>query len=376
MISPFERRTLRRIIKLASQFGHTARPNPPAVAAILKGTTEIAIGRHRGPGTPHAEVDALRTAGTLAHGATMVVTLEPCTHWGANPPCIDAIISSGIRRVLFPILDPNPIVRAHPAKDQLEAAGIEVEYGALSDLASIANAEFLTHIATKRPFVTVKLAASLDGKIATSTGESQWISGPVAATYVQQMRHNCDAVMVGIGTALTDNPRLTDRSGKARSRPIRKVILDPRAELPLSARVFEDTVPNDVIVVISNTAPAERVLALQTKATVILIPHPTLRAQWNAILRPLYDLEIYHILLEGGTAVVTDAIDAGVVDQLTVIHGPILLGSSSFSMYSTAQTLSSAIKLHHVRYRRAGHDMITTGFINNPTHLIRSTHHP
>ncbi len=378
MISPFERQVLRRLLKIAAAHAHETRPNPPAVAAVITNDTEITIARHHGPGTSHAEVAALAAAGPKAKGATLIVTLEPCTHWGANPPCTKAIIASGIRRVIFPIADPNPLVSAHPATTQLIEAGIEVESGILQREAAIANAEFLTHVSLNRPYITAKVAASLDGKTALSTGESKYISGKIALRFVHQLRSRCDAIMVGIGTVLADDPQLDIRTEVQSPLPFRKIILDTHARTPLTSRLFSNTSKENIVIVVSNTAPHARVSALSEIATVLAIPSPSLRHQWAMILPQLHQLGIYRILLEGGTAVMSNAIDSGIVDQLIVIHSPILIGGDSpFSVYSGsgATRLSTAPALFHPTYQRAGRDMITNGYLNDPLTLIRSSIH-
>ncbi len=378
MISPLERKVLRQLIKIAAAHAHETRPNPPAVAAVISNDTEIIIGRHHGPGTPHAEVEALAAAGPKAKGATLIVTLEPCTHWGANPPCTDAIIASGIRRVIFPITDPNPLVSAHPATAQLTNAGIAVESGFLQRDATIANAEFLTHVSLNRPYIVAKVAASLDGKTALATGESKYISGKAALQFVHKLRSHCDAIMVGIGTVIADDPQLNIRLEAATHRPYRKIILDTHARIPQSSRLFENTSKADIIIVVAETAPPNRVSELSKMATILKIPGPTLRHQWGLILHQLHHLGIYRLLLEGGTTVLSDAIDSGMVDQLMVIHSPILIGGNSpFSVYSGLGTtqLSNAPALSHVTYHRAGRDMITNGYLNDPLTLLRSTTH-
>jgi diaminohydroxyphosphoribosylaminopyrimidine deaminase/5-amino-6-(5-phosphoribosylamino)uracil reductase len=375
MISPFERRTLASMLKMAATHAANTRPNPPVIAAILKDDTVIHIGRHEGPGTPHAEIAALRAVGPDAKGTTLIVTLEPCSHWGANPPCTDAIIQSGVRRVIYPITDPNPLVRKNPATQRLQNAGIEVCSGILETQAALSNAEFLTHISLNRSYVTAKVAASLDGKTALITGESKYISGPNSLQYVHTLRQECDGICVGIGTVLADNPRLTVRNtSHATPKNPKKIILDSSGNTPLDSHLFLNTNKDDVIIVTLNSAPQKNKDQLSQKATLISLDGPSLKNQWIPILTTLKSLGIYHLLLEGGTQVMSSAIDQGVVDRFIMIQSPILIGGQSlFSPYQGlgAKSLDQAIQLQHVRYKRAGRDMIISGHLNDPATLLR-----
>jgi diaminohydroxyphosphoribosylaminopyrimidine deaminase/5-amino-6-(5-phosphoribosylamino)uracil reductase len=240
-------------------------------------------------------------------------------------------------------------------------------------MAATINAEFMTHTCQNRPFITAKVATSMDGKIALKNGESKYISGTHSLAYVHQLRAKSNAIMIGIGTLLADNPQLNSRLSIG-SKSLKKIILDAKARTPLDSRIFENTTPTDVVIVTAQHAPTDAIAALEKKATVITISAPHLNGEWHQFLPKLRDMGIYSILLEGGETVLSDAIDSDVVDRLITITSPKLLGGkSSFSMYAgtKVQHLNEAILLHDVRYRRVGDDMITSGFIHNPMDFIQ-----
>ncbi|NBV41327.1 bifunctional diaminohydroxyphosphoribosylaminopyrimidine deaminase/5-amino-6-(5-phosphoribosylamino)uracil reductase RibD [bacterium] len=370
----FDTEIMKRLLEIAGRRAYRTRPNPPAVAALVQRGTIISIGLHRGPGTPHAEIDAIGKAGEKADGATLYVTLEPCTHSGGTPPCVDAIRKARIRRVVFPILDANPLVRANPAIPILENAGIAVYPGILPTMGAISNAEFLTHISNKRPFITGKAGMSLDGKIALSSGESTYITGSESLKMAHRLRAEADGILVGIGTVLSDNPRLSVRNVPYSKAP-RKIILDSMARLPLNAALFENTSPENVVVVVGSAAPEDRVADLRRYATVIRLSAPHVRDRWAELLSELYRYGFFHVLIEGGEQVMTSAIDANCVDRLFVMIAPTLLGGkSSFSFYGGAgvSCLAEQRRLRHVRYQPLGHDMMVAGFLNDPFVIIQN----
>ncbi|HEY9855674.1 MAG TPA: bifunctional diaminohydroxyphosphoribosylaminopyrimidine deaminase/5-amino-6-(5-phosphoribosylamino)uracil reductase RibD, partial [Stenomitos sp.] len=278
---------------------------------------------HPKVGEPHAEVFALRSAGERAQGATAYVTLEPCNHHGRTGPCTQALLAAGVRRVVFAVEDPNPLT-ASQAAQVLTQAGVEVAWGVLADEARRLNEAFFKYIRTKRPFVVMKMAMSMDGKIATETGESKWISGEVSRGYVQELRATLSAVMVGIGTVLADDPRLNARVEGARQ-PAR-VIVDPMAETPTTARLFE--IDSPVLVAVRSDAPPDRRAALTERgAEFIELPVlPNEHMDLDALMLELGRREISGVLLEGGGSLNASAIAQGVVDKLVYFVAPKLIG--------------------------------------------------
>lgn len=270
-LTELDRRHLRRALGLAERGRGTTHPNPMVGCVLAHGETAVGEGWHERPGAPHAEALALAAAGPRAHGATAYVTLEPCAHHGRTPPCADALIAAGVARVVYASPDPDPRVagRGHA---RLRAAGIEVVGEALRDEADAVNAAYLTHRRLGRPWVRYKTAMTLDGKIATRTGRSRWITGPDARALVQRWRHQADAVAVGVTTLLQDDPALTTRlEGTEIGRTARKVVFDAIARTPVTARLFDvgpDGVPARVVVVVGPDAPADRVRALEARGEI------------------------------------------------------------------------------------------------------------
>ncbi|NDC82078.1 bifunctional diaminohydroxyphosphoribosylaminopyrimidine deaminase/5-amino-6-(5-phosphoribosylamino)uracil reductase RibD [bacterium] len=369
MITEFETQTLKHLLAISRRNAWKTRPNPAAVAAVVNDGVILGIGHHRGKGSPHAEVDILHRLGDRAKDSTIIVTLEPCTHWGDNPPCTSAIIASGIKRVIFPIIDPNPLVRKNSATELLQAHGIEVISGVLVEEAAEANIEFFTHISQQRPYVTAKIACSLDGKMGLDNGESFPISSATSLHKVHQLRNKMDAIMVGVNTIINDNPRLTIRGIRSPNRLI-KIIVDSHARVPLNARCFENTDPADVFVITGNDCPIDAINALKSKSTIIELPFASLKGRFDAVVKALYPYSIYHVLLEGGPTLLSDAIDHQLVDRLIVIQSPILIGGTSkYSFYSgnSTQTLNSALQFQTIRRQSIGPDIWIEGMIHRPT---------
>lgn len=314
---------MRRALELARQGRGWVNPNPMVGAVIVQGETVVGEGYHPRIGEPHAEVFALREAGERARGATAYVTLEPCNHQGRTGPCTQALLQAGVRRVVFAVEDPNPLT-ASQAASVLTQAGVEVSWGVLAEEARRLNEAFFKYIRSKRPFVVMKMAMSMDGKIATETGESKWISGEISRGYVQELRATLSAVMVGIRTVLADDPRLNARVEGARQ-PVR-VIVDPMAETPVTARLFEIDAP--VLLAIRHDAPRNRQDALAAKGALIVeLPVlPNEHLDLDALMIELGRREISGVLLEGGGSLNASAIAQGVVDKLVYFVAPKLIG--------------------------------------------------
>jgi len=323
--------------------GRTA-PNPAVGCVILNAEGVcVAEGYHARAGEPHAEAVALQKAGLAAAGGTLYVTLEPCSHWGRTPPCADAIIRAGIARVVAAIPDPDPRVCGQGFA-RLKSAGVEVVVGIGAAPARRLNEAYLKVKQTGLPFVLLKMAMTLDGRIATRSGDSRWITSPAARAHVQQLRDRCDAVMVGIGTVIADDPRLTVRSGEIPDSPGRtprsptRVILDSRARISLEARALQP--PGRRLVIVTPAAPASAVGALENAgAEVITVPEKpgipedkspgerdASRVDLPAALRLLAERGLHSILLEGGAEVAAGALAAGLVDRVLFFIAPRILG--------------------------------------------------
>jgi len=302
-------------------------PNPMVGAVILSQGRIVGQGWHRKAGTPHAEIHALLQAGELSQGATMYVTLEPCSHQGRTGPCDQAIIAAGIKKVVIAMTDPNPLVAGRGIK-RLQEAGIEVIEGILAYEAAHLNEVFIKWISTKMPFVTLKSAMSLDGKIAAHTGHSQWITGSEARECVHQLRDCYDAILVGIGTVLADNPSLTTRlPGEAGKNPIR-IIVDSMARTPLDAHVIRDGLAPTIIAVTPD-ARQDKIDALRTLGVEVLVIE---RNQAGVDVRQLLTLlakrDITSIFIEGGGSINASFLEENLVDKVHWFIAPKIIGGS------------------------------------------------
>ncbi|ORU01187.1 Diaminohydroxyphosphoribosylaminopyrimidine deaminase [Anaerovibrio sp. JC8] len=298
-------------------------PNPLVGAVIVKDGRIIAEGWHRKAGTPHAEIHALNMAGELARGATVYVTLEPCSHYGRTGPCANALVEAGVSRVVVAMLDPNPKV-AGRGVNILRDAGIEVVTGVLEDEAKKLNEIFLKWITKEMPFVALKTAMSLDGKIATSTGQSQWITNEASRRRTHELRDCYDGIMVGINTAIKDNPSLTTRLPDRVGRNPIRIVVDSRARLPLDSHLVTDGKAK-TIVAVSGAADAGAVQDLRD-AGVQVISAGSERVDLPQLLKKLAEMEISSILVEGGGQLNFSMLKAGLVDKVYAFIAPKLIG--------------------------------------------------
>lgn len=304
----------------ASTKGQTS-PNPSVGAIVVNNGEVVGIGSHLKAGEAHAEVHALNMAGDKAHGSTIYVTLEPCSHYGKTPPCAELIVEKGVKRVVIATKDPNPQVAGRGVV-MLQAAGLQVEVGLLGEKAALINEEFNHYMQTERPFVTVKTAMTIDGKIATSTGESQWITGTEARLDTHRYRHEHDAILVGIGTVLSDDPQLTTRLPNGGNNPIR-IILDSQLRTPVHAKIITDNSTETWIVV-------GKEIHQQLKSA-YKQPHVKIIEMKNGIhipelLQHLGELGIMSLFVEGGATVNSSFLTAKLIDQLIVYMAPKLVG--------------------------------------------------
>ena len=331
-----------RSLELARRGAALAHPNPLVGAVLVKNGRFIGEGFHVYEKFDHAEIVALKQAGEKARGATLYVTLEPCCTTGRTGPCTKAIIAAGVKRVVAAMHDPNPKV-AGRGFAELKRAGIEVTVGVEEKLACELNEDFAKWIRTGIPFVTLKSALTLDGKIAAGPGASTSITGAAAREAVQEMRHAADAILTGIGTVLADNPRLTDRSGKARRRKLLRVVLDSRLRLPLRSNLVESA-DGDLLVFTSQRADLPKARALARAGVEVLhAPSRTAgRIDLRAVLRELGKRQILHVLLEAGAELNGAALKSDLVDKVALFYAPRIMGPRGVPM---AGNLSSPMSI-------------------------------
>jgi diaminohydroxyphosphoribosylaminopyrimidine deaminase / 5-amino-6-(5-phosphoribosylamino)uracil reductase len=355
-----DRLYMKRALRLAAKGrGHTS-PNPMVGAVIVSRNRVVGQGYHHKAGEPHAEILALAAAGTQARGGTLYVTLEPCCHTRKRtPPCVPPVIESGLRRVVVAMLDPNVRVKGRGAL-RLRRAGIEVTMGCCREEAEELNEAYIHWIATGRPFLILKAAMTLDGKIATAAGESRWITGKEARLQVHRLRSQVDAVMVGIGTVLHDDPQLTARLPGNRARQPIRVILDSRLRIPLHAKVLSKGRAEVVIVTTRQAAKPKLANLQRLGATVLIVPAEQGRVSLNACLTDLGKRGITSVLLEGGSEVNASTLSAGLVQRLQLYVAPTLLGGqdSKGLLGGTSPTsLRDAVLVKDIQVKRTGRDV-------------------
>lgn len=349
---------LRRALRLAARGRWRTSPNPNVGAVVVQGGEVVGEGYHRAVGGPHAEVEAFRAAAGKTAGATLYVTLEPCAHFGRTPPCAEATIAAGIRRVVACHRDPDPRV-AGGGFARLRAAGIAVEDGFLVEQAVRLNWRFLVAAIHKRPAVTLKWAMSLDGKIATAGGDSQWISGPPGRRWALELRELHDAILVGSSTVLADDPRLDRRLGLAGKDNVR-VVLDRRLRTRASARLFD--VPGTILVYTSPASEGARADALRQRgAEVVVLP----QVDPAAVLQDLYARGLRSVLVEGGGEVAAAFCAAGLYDQVAALCAPVLIGGLKAKGPLAGQgfePLAAAPRLSATKFEKKGADAVLTAF--------------
>ncbi len=329
----------------------------------MRGEREVGWGFHSKAGENHAEIEALKRAGRLARKATMYVTLEPCCHYGRTPPCVDAIVAAGVRRVVAALPDPNPRVKGGGI-DYLSRAGIEVITGVMEDQARRLIEPFSFYIRTGLPFVLLKLAASADGRIATSSGESKWITCPQARMRARQLRAEVDAVMVGAGTVMKDDPRLTVRI-RGRRDPAR-IVVDGKLRVSPAAKVFTGRSRANVIIVADNRVAARKAAPFRSRGVEILaMPGQRGRVSMRRVMRELASKGIVSLLVEGGADLAAQLLRERLVQKLLLFIAPSLIGGDGKPMIASlgVARLSRAPKLTAVQTRRVGDDLLLQGYV-------------
>jgi len=343
-------------------------PNPAVGAVVVKNDIVVGQGYTQPPGSWHAEVVALKQAGKEAQGSVMYVTLEPCCHYGRTPPCTQAIIAAGITEVHLAMLDANPLVSGR-GKDELEREGIKVYLGEHEEEAKKVNEAYTKFITTGLPFVTAKFAASLDGKIATRSGDSKWISGDEARKYVHNLRYTSDAIMAGVNTILVDDPRLTARScggrgGTARKQPLR-VIVDGKGRTPLTARLFNE--PGNTFLALGKfVTPEEKAAFTQAGAELLELSAERELVDLEKLLKALGERGITSVLVEGGGILLGSLFDCKLVDKVIAFIAPIIIGGKEAKTAVSGKGVNKVVdslKLRHVSLEKLGEDLMVSGYV-------------
>lgn len=354
---------MRLALQLAKRAQGETSPNPIVGALVVKNGRIVGKGYHKKAGLPHAEIVALEDAGKRALGATLYVTLEPCAHFGRTPPCVDEIIASGIKKVVIGMIDPNPLNNGKGISI-LRQHKIKVETGFLEDDLRRLNEVFIKYITKKMPFVTVKVAQSLDGKIATKGGDSKWITSDISRAYAHRMRKNYDAIVVGVNTVLRDNPRLN--AWFSRRQPV-KVVIDSQLSITQDANIFSS--PGEVIIITLPISPGQETenrKILSNKAKILEVKEKSGQIDLKSTLRKLTQIGITNILVEGGGTLIGSLFDEGLVDKILFFISPKIIGgkdSISSVMGKGIARIDRAIKLRNIKFRRLGEDLLVEAYV-------------
>jgi diaminohydroxyphosphoribosylaminopyrimidine deaminase/5-amino-6-(5-phosphoribosylamino)uracil reductase len=356
-----DKRYMRMALGLALKGAGRTSPNPMVGAVLVRSGKIIATGYHRRAGTDHAEIVALKRAGARAKGATLYLNLEPCNHFGRTPPCADAVIRAGVKRVVVGLADPNPVVAGRGIR-KLRQAGIQVEVGLLSEECRRLNEAFCKYITRRLPFVILKLAASLDGKIATSTGDSRWITDEAARRHVHGLRNQVDAVLVGAGTVIADDPQLTCRIPGGRN-PLR-VVVDGHLRIPTTTRLLRE--PGRTVVVTGPRAPSRKVRTIERcGAEVWRFPLRDGGVPFASLLRELGKRGIVSVMIEGGATTAARALREKVVDKLCFFYAPKIIGGDGKSMIDALEVrkMGHSRQINRIEVARVGKDFLVTGYL-------------
>lgn len=356
---------MRQAVRLARKGLGRTSPNPAVGAVIVRNGRIIAEGYHRRAGVPHAEVDALRKIGGKARGSTLYVTLEPCNHYGRTPPCTDAILTSGIKRVVVGMKDPNPGV-AGGGCEYLVAHNVEVKIGVLEDACRELNEAFVKYVFSGKPFVTLKSAQTLDGWTATATGDSKWITNERSREYVHRLRDQADAVMVGVGTVLADDPKLTCRLKRGKGKDPLRIVVDTHLRTPINARILhQDSSAETMLVIGSHLKDVAADPFQRGKNRIIRCPTGEAGIDMVALLDILGKKGIMRLLVEGGAGISGSLLRARLVDKCYIFKAPKLVcGGDGVPMASGTgcRMMKDCLSLKNIRIRRLDDDMLVMGY--------------
>jgi len=354
---------MRMALHLAEKGKGRTSPNPMVGAVLLKRGKVVGEGYHAQAGEPHAEIIAIKKAGEKAKGATLFLNLEPCTHYGKTPPCVPAVIEAGVRKVIVGMEDPNPLVKGR-GMVLLKQAGLDVKLGVLEKECYRLNEAFCKYIVRHEPFIILKVAATLDGKLATRNGESQWITGETSRRFVHRLRDQVDGVVVGIGTVMKDDPMLTTRIRGGRD-PYR-IVFDSRLRIPENAKVV-DLSPSKTIVATTEMASRDKIERLQKKGVQILISDSKLgKVDLKSSLLKLGEMGMISLLVEGGSQINGSFLDQGLIDKIFLFLSPKLIGDPlAPGIFSGAgiASLKEATSIKDLKVRRVGEDILLEGYL-------------
>ncbi|MRR33734.1 bifunctional diaminohydroxyphosphoribosylaminopyrimidine deaminase/5-amino-6-(5-phosphoribosylamino)uracil reductase RibD [bacterium] len=354
---------MRRALSLARKGVGKTSPNPAVGCVVVQAGEVVGEGWHRKAGTPHAEIHALRRAAERARGADIYVTLEPCSHHGRTPPCADALIAAGVARVFIGMQDPNPLVSGK-GMAALRAAGIRVECGLLERECRLLNEPFIKHVTSGLPFVILKSAMTLDGRTATASGDSKWVTSEKSRKYVHKLRAMVDAVMVGVGTVVADDPQLTCRMGVRGRDPLR-VIVDSRMRIPLDSALLSMASPAKTVIATITEDPARAAELEARGAEIVLCKEEGGKVDLADLLARLGSRGIQSILLEGGRELAGTALRKGLVDKFLFFYAPKLLGGADgFGLFAGEgpARMADAQVIRDVVIKRFGEDILVEGY--------------
>jgi diaminohydroxyphosphoribosylaminopyrimidine deaminase/5-amino-6-(5-phosphoribosylamino)uracil reductase len=358
---------MKMALRLAAKGSGLVSPNPMVGAVVVQEGEVVGRGWHRRYGEPHAEVMALKAAGDLARGATLYVTLEPCNHHGQTPPCTEAILAAGVARVVAATPDPNRKVSGGGAAF-LKTQGLQVEMGLLEAAARRLNEAWFTWVETDRPFVIAKAACSLDGKIATRTGDSQWLTGPAARALGHKLRHECDAILVGVGTVLADDPQLTARLPRRRTKDPIRIVLDSRLRLPLTARLLHLKSQAPTLIATTSAAPPKKIQEIEALGVSVLVMSADRgRVGLESLMAELGCRQVQSLLLEGGAEILGTFFDQNLVDKFYFFYAPKFLGSHKALGVLGGVGVDRLAKAHQARdltLGRLGPDLLVSGYMD------------
>jgi diaminohydroxyphosphoribosylaminopyrimidine deaminase/5-amino-6-(5-phosphoribosylamino)uracil reductase len=361
MEDDLDERYMRLALRLARKGAGRTSPNPMVGAVVVRGSKIVATGYHRRAGEDHAEIIALERAKRKVRGATLYINLEPCSHHGRTPPCTRSLIDAGIKKVVVGMRDPNPLVSGQGIR-RLRRAGIQVDVGFLEAECQSFNEAFKKYITRHIPFVLLKLAASLDGKIATSTGESRWITGATSRLFVHKVRNQVDAVLIGVGTVLADNPQLTCRLPGGRD-PLR-VVLDGHLRIPLRSCLLRQRAPEKTIIATGSRVPKQKIKAIQScGAQVWSFPLRKGTIPFASLLKKLGKLGLLSVMIEGGATTASRALNERIVDKVLFFYAPKIIGGEGKNMIEALgiPQISRCLRLRNIEISRFGKDFLVSG---------------
>jgi diaminohydroxyphosphoribosylaminopyrimidine deaminase/5-amino-6-(5-phosphoribosylamino)uracil reductase len=345
-------------LKIAEKGKGFVSPNPLVGCIIVKRGKIVGRGYHKHYGGEHAEINAIKNAGKKVANSTMYINIEPCSHWGKTPPCTEKIVEAGVREVVIGMHDPNPLVEGFK---ELKFRGIKTKIGILEEQAKKLNEVYIKYMKTKRPFVILKVAMSMDGKIATKTGDSKYITGREARRYIHQLRSELDAVMVGINTVLKDNPRLTPRLAKGKD-PI-KIVVDTELRMPMKCNLMKQ--PSKLIIATTKKASKAKINKFyQRGVNVIVLNSKRGMVDLKELMKELGKKEITSVMIEGGAELNSSAIKDKVADKLLIFTAPKLVGTGVGAIGNLGITkIDKAVKLKNIRTMKVGKDVLLEAYL-------------